>query len=108
MIRVTIIPRRGAKTFSLLTKKELSLRKDKKGTLHQKGPKKAGEARWVHKTYFGWIRLQRAVGGVTVALINSMKEGGENQLLSSFIGFIDRHFSDQISSVSIHYESDEE
>jgi hypothetical protein len=43
---------------------------------------------------------------VTVALIQSKREGGENQLLASFVGFVDRHFHDQVSGINISYDAD--
>jgi hypothetical protein len=106
MIRITLTPRQKADTFRLLTEKELELRRKKQGTLHKSGPKKAGHVKWVHRSYPGWIRLQRSLGGVTVALIQSKREGGENQLLASFVGFVDRHFHDQVSGITISYDGD--
>jgi hypothetical protein len=106
MIRVTLTPRQRADTFALLTNKELQLRRKKQGTLHKSGRKRLGQVKWVHRSYPGWIRLQRSLGGVTVALVQSKREGGENQLLASFVGFVDRHFHDSISGINISYDSD--
>lgn len=109
MIRVTVTPRHKIDTFALLTRKELDLRRKKQGTLHKVGPKKAGQVKWVHRSenYKGWIRLQRCIGGVTVAVVQTKAGGSENLLLSSFIGFLDRHFSSEIGTITISYESDE-
>ncbi|MEX0679517.1 MAG: hypothetical protein WD063_20760 [Pirellulales bacterium] len=106
MIRITLTPRQKCDTFALLTRKELELRRKKQGTLHKSGLKKAGQVKWVHRSYPGWIRMQRSLGGVTVAIVQSKREGGENQLLASFVGFVDRHFHDQISGINISYDSD--
>jgi hypothetical protein len=106
MIRITLTPRHKSDTFRLLAEKELELRRKKQGTLHKSGPKKPGQVKWVHRSYPGWIRLQRSLGGVTVVLIQSKREGGENQLLASFVGFVDRHFHDEISGIHISYDGD--
>ena len=42
MIRITVIPREGAELYSLLTRKEVSLRKKGQGTLHRRGAKGRG------------------------------------------------------------------
>ena len=104
MIKVTIIPKEGGNIYSLLVKKELALRNKNQGTLHRAGSKKKGEDKWTHTTYPGWVRFQSSLGGVTVALVQSKNAEAEWQLLSSFIGFLDRHFRDNISNISLTYE----
>ncbi len=39
-----------------------------------------------------------------VAEIGSRVEGGEARLRDSFVGFVDRHFSDHLSAITIEYE----
>ena len=104
MIRVTVTPRQNEGLYGLLVKKEIQLRKQNQGTLHRKGPKKLGDEKWVHAKYPGWIRFQRCIGGVVVAQVQSKTPDFEWQLLSSFIGFLDRHFRDEISSIGLCYE----
>jgi hypothetical protein len=104
MIIVTITPKEGENIYSLLIQKELALRQQNKGTLHRAGGKKKDEDKWVHNTYKGWIRFQKTLGGVTVALVQSKDPESEWQLLSSFIGFLDRHFRDSISNISLTYQ----
>ena len=106
MIRIALTPKEKQDVFSLMTSKELELRRRRQGTLHKHGPKKAGKLKWIHKSYKGWIQLQRCIGGVVVALVQSKAVDGENLLLSSFIGFVDRHFARQLTSITISYESD--
>jgi hypothetical protein len=36
--------------------------------------------------------------------IKSPESGDEARLLSSFLGWVDRHFGDQVSSVNIQYQ----
>jgi hypothetical protein len=103
MIRVTVIPRTSDNIYGLLVSKEMELRQKNQGTLHRKGEKKSGVEKWTHLTYPGWIRFQKCLGGMLVVLIQSKKEEYEWQLLSSFIGFLDRHFRGELASVTITY-----
>ena len=103
MIKVTVTPRAAADVYALLVKKELELRKNKRGTLHRSGPKRRDHEKWTHAAYNGWIQFQRCIGGVTVALIQAKNAQDEWQLLSSFIGFLDRHFRKEISGISLQY-----
>ncbi|MEX0679522.1 MAG: hypothetical protein WD063_20785 [Pirellulales bacterium] len=41
-----------------------------------------------------------------MAIVQSKREGGENQFLASFVGFVDRHFHDQVSGINISYDAD--
>jgi hypothetical protein len=104
LIRLTIIPREGKHLYGLLTAKEVELRRKKQGTLHRHGRKKAGAEKWTHEKYAGWINLQNCVGGTVVAVVQSRAPDAEWQLLSSFIGFLDRHFRQEIGTVTISYD----
>lgn len=104
MIKVSIIPKERENIYGMLVKKERDLRSKNQGTLHRSGGKKQGEDKWTHSSYAGWIRLQRCLGGITVALVQSKSPETDWQLLSSFIGFLDRHFRESISTISLTYE----
>jgi len=105
VIRITVTPKEGANIYSLLVKKEVELRRKNMGTLHRAGGKKRGEDKWNHESYPGWVRFQECLGGMAVALVQSKTPDQEWQLLTSFIGFLDRHFRSSISSVTINYEA---
>ena len=104
MIRLTVIPREGEDIYGLLTKKEVDLRRKKQGTLHRAGAKTRGKDKWAHRSFPGWINLQRCIGGTLAATVQSRAAEAEWQLLTSFIGFLDRHFRDEIASVTISYD----
>src|SRR5256885_891803 len=104
MIRLTVIPREGANLYNLLTGKEIALRKKNQGTLHRSAAKRAGTEKWKHSSYQGWITLQRCIGGTLAAVVQSKAPDTEWQLLTSLVGFLDRHFRDQIASVTISYD----
>ncbi len=108
MIKVTVMPKERQNLYSLMIQKELSLRQGNRGTLHRSGTKKKDQDKWTHSSYPGWIRFQKCLGGMVVAVIQSKDSTNEWQLLTSFIGFLDRHFRKSISSISMAYETTEE
>jgi hypothetical protein len=103
MIRVTATPKSNEDLYGLLVAKEVQLRQKNQGTLHRKGEKKRGNEKWTHATYPGWVRFQKCLGGVLVAQIHSKIPDGESQLLQAFIGFLDRHFRQELGTVAINY-----
>lgn len=103
MITVTVTPRNGESVYQLLSKKEPSLK-----TFFRRGKKKPGEVKWVHSTYNGWIRLQRCLGGIAVATVQSKKQETEWQILSAFIGVLGRHFKNEVSSINLSLGVDDE
>ncbi|MBV6501093.1 MAG: hypothetical protein CJBNEKGG_03589 [Prosthecobacter sp.] len=106
MITLTINPRTGEDVYSLLTQKEKSLRGGRT-TLVRHGPKRKDKEKWVHSTYKGWIQFQRCLGGVVVAQVKSRDPESTWQLLSAFIGYINRHFRTQITGIHLQYGDDE-
>ena len=94
-----VVPRNDAKKSlrAALNEKEREIRD--KGTTFRRV--RAG--RWKHKNYFGWINWEETKGGIVVAEIQSRVEETEWQLLHAFVGYLDRHLSDLIESVTITY-----
>ena len=85
--------------ISLIKKKEIELRRNKRGTLHPVKPN-----RWKHVTYKGFIDFYKANSSISIFEIKSKSEAGnEWQLMHSFLGFLDRHFNKQIESITILY-----
>jgi len=106
MITVTITPKNGENIYSLLKKKELALRRKNQGTLHASGPRRFGKEKWSHSSYKGWVQFQQCLGGVLVAQVQSRDPDAEWQLLTSFVGFLDRHFRKSISSITLNYANE--
>jgi hypothetical protein len=106
MITVTITPNNGENIYSLLKKKELALRRKNQGTLHASGPRRLGKEKWSHSSYKGWVQFQQCLGGVLVAQVQSRDPDAEWQLLTSFVGFLDRHFRKSISSITLSYANE--
>lgn len=103
MTTVTVTPAGDEALYGLLVEKERELREVGRGTLHRRGPRKAGQEKWMHASYKGWIKLQRGLGGVVVALVHGAAERDEWQLVTSFVGFLHRHFRDDIASVTLAF-----
>jgi len=61
------------------------------------------EGRWKHKRYQGWINWDEAQGGLLVAEVKTLDPKVEWQLLQAFIGYLDRHLSEHIESISVTY-----
>lgn len=61
------------------------------------------EGRWKHVKYPGWIQWDQAQGGLLVAEIHSRVKDHEWQMMDAFIGYLDRHLSEQIESISVYY-----
>lgn len=94
-----VVPKRDAdhKLKTLLDAKERELR----GSRTTFFRKRAG--RWVHKRYAGWINWGETSGGILVAEVHSKASDLEWQLLHAFVGYLDRHLSDHIESITITY-----
>lgn len=111
MTHITVTTRNGANLYGLLVAKERDLRKKNQGTLHKSGKTPKNIQKWVHesKSYVGWIRFQRCLGESVIAVVQSrLGPSVEWLLLTSFIGFLERHFRAQIGNISITFrESDD-
>jgi len=98
-----IVPHRNKPLFGTLVAKEAAIRKVGRGTYERVGRAAQGTARWKHKKFRGSVQLNRGEGGgVTVKLRGSTPED-ERKLLSSFLGFVDRHSGDQVDTITIAY-----
>lgn len=103
MRQVQIIPNNGFRLYGALVAKEVDLAKRKRGTFHRSAAKEKNRTKWSHSNYPGWIRIARGMGEVVMIEVHSKKEGAEWQLLQAILGFVDRHFSDKIRTIVIHY-----
>jgi hypothetical protein len=100
---VEIVPLGRARLFGTLVAKEASIRKNGRGTYTRVGRKTADAARWKHKMYRGSVQLKRGPSEVITAKIRASIPEDERKLLSSFLGFVDRHSDDQVATITIHY-----
>ena len=65
------------------------------------GAGKRHAARWTHVRYQGSINLEPGAADAVEVAIKSPERGDEARLLSSFLGWLDRHFGEELSSVNI-------
>ncbi|MFQ5705246.1 MAG: hypothetical protein ACE5HT_14650 [Gemmatimonadales bacterium] len=101
MRHVQVIPRQAFNLYGELVRKEADLRRRSLGTWRRSGKKTRDRARWIHSRYSGYIKIARGMGEVVQIEVRSDVEW---QLLDAILGFLDRHFGDEISSIHIFYE----
>jgi hypothetical protein len=100
---VQIVPREKNRLYGAMVKKEADIRRRGLGTFHRAGGKKRDEAKWRHAKHRGWIKLRRGLSEVVTAEMQTTAPDQEWQLLSAFLGWVDRHFGDQLLAVNIQY-----
>jgi hypothetical protein len=104
MKRIQIIPKEGYNLYGAIVQKEVDLGKKKVGTFYRSGRKTKDKAKWAHKKYPGWVKLQYGMGGIVIAEVRTMADTNrEWALLNAFMGFLDRHFGQHIQSINIQY-----
>lgn len=99
-----IVPREGAHLYGAMIKKQADIRKSGRGTFSRAGAARRKAARWTHVRYKGSVNLERGLAEAVEVAIKSPERGDEARLLSSFLGWLDRHFGEQLSSVNIQYQ----
>ena len=104
MKRLQIVPRDGTRLYGAMINKEAEIRRSGRGTFSRVGKRRRNKTRWKHAKYTGRVELESALADVVSVDINSPDKGDESRLLSAFLGWLDRHFGDQVSSVNIQYQ----
>jgi hypothetical protein len=99
-----IVPRDGTRLYGAMVKKQAEIRRGGRGTFSRVGARKANAARWGHVRYKGSLNLRAGLSDAVNVEIKSPESGDEARLQSSFLGWVDRHFGDQVSSVNIQYQ----
>jgi hypothetical protein len=101
---IQIIPRKQCRLYGLMVQKEIDLAKSNKGTFRRSASKEKNIAKWAHKSYNGWIWLERGLGEVVSARLDTRSSHEDEwQLFHAFLGFVDRHFGDKIAAINIQY-----
>lgn len=98
-----IVPRRRARLYGALVAKQAAIRKGGRGTYIRVGRRAAGSARWKHKMYKGSVWLAHNASELVTAKVRAATPEDERKLLSSFLGFVDRHCGDQVDTIAIQY-----
>ena len=102
MRQVQVIPANGFRLYGAMVAKESELAHKRRGTFRRYGPRARNRAKWRHSSYPGWVRLERVMGEVMMIEVHA-KGGTEWQLLQAILGFVDRHFAENVRSVHIEY-----
>jgi hypothetical protein len=99
-----IVPIEGFRLFGAMVKKEIQLYRKNQGTFFRSAAKEKNKAKWSHKKFNGWIKLQRSEGEVVVAVFLTKSQGEDDwQLFHAFLGWVDRHFGDKVTAINIQY-----
>lgn len=104
MRQIQVVPNSTFRLYGAIVAKEVELAKKNRGTFHRSAAKEKDRAKWSHSSYPGWIRIARGMGEVVLIEVRSKKPDVEWQLMQAILGFLDRHFSDNIRTILIHYE----
>ncbi len=98
---VQIVPRQRVRLYGAIVKKEADIRKNNRGTFYRAERKKHDETKWNHKRFKGSVALKRGDDETVTARVRSSKQ--EWQMLSAFLGWVNRHFGEQVMAVNIKY-----
>jgi len=98
-----IFPSDRTHLYGAMIKKQAEIRRSGRGTFSRARAGKRGAARWTHIRYKGSINLEPGPSQAVAAVIRSPDRGDEARLLSSFLGWLDRHFGEHLAAVNIKY-----
>jgi hypothetical protein len=103
--RIHIVPRSDVDLYSDLVGRQNEIERRNHGTFYRVGRRWVERTKWRHRRYEGWINLQRGLGDSVIAELHWKSPGGRQwELLTAFVGFVDREFSTSVQSISVHYE----
>jgi hypothetical protein len=103
-----IFPHDRRRLYGAMIKKQAEIRRSGRGTFSRARARKRNAARWTHVRYKGSINFEPGASQAVEVTIKSPNRGDEARLLSSFLGWLDRHFGDHLSSVNIEYRQTDE
>jgi hypothetical protein len=98
-----IVPRDETPLYGAMIKKQAEIRRAGRGTFSRARARKRNATKWTHVRYKGSINLEPGPSKSVEAAIKSSDHGDEARLLSSFLGWLDRHFGERLSTISIEY-----
>src|SRR5262249_22449174 len=103
MRHLQVIPRDDFNLYGAMVDKEIELSKNNRGTFFHSAPKAKDRAKWSHRRYAGWIKLARGMGEIVLIEVRSRKTEPEWQLMSALLGFLERHFAENVVAINIQY-----
>lgn len=99
-----IVSRGEIPLYRAMIRKQAEIRRNRRGTFSRMKARKRNAARWTHVRYRGSIYFEPGPSKAVEVTIQSPDRGDEARLLSSFLGWLDRHFGEQLSTIKIEYE----
>jgi hypothetical protein len=103
MKMLEIFPSDRTHLYSAMVKKQAEIRRSGRGTFSRASAGRRNATRWTHVRYRGSINLESGPSQAVEAVIKSPDRGDEARLLSSFLGWLDRHFGEHLAAVNIKY-----
>ena len=98
-----VISRDGTHLYGAMNRKQAEIRRNGRGTFMRAKARKRNAAKWTHVRYKGSISFEPSSPEAVEVTIQSPDRGDEARLLSSFLGWLDRHFGKQLSTIKIDY-----
>jgi hypothetical protein len=99
-----VISSDGTRLYGAMIRKQAEIRRNGRGTFLRVRVRKRNAAKWKHVRYKGSINFEPGPSEAVEVAIQSPERGDEARLLSSFLGWLDRHFGEQLSSIKIEYQ----
>ena len=98
-----VLSRDGSRLYGAMIRKQAEIRRNGRGTFLRVRARKRNAARWTHVRYKGSINFEPGPSEAVEIVIQSPDRGDEARLLSSLLGWLDRHFGKQLLSIRIEY-----
>ena len=98
-----VVPDHGTRLYGAMIRKQAEIHRKGRGTFTRARARKRNSARWTHVRYRGSISFEPGSLEAVEVTIQSPERGDEARLMSSFLGWLDRHFGEQLLSISIKY-----
>jgi hypothetical protein len=98
-----VLSRDGSRLYGAMIRKQAEIHRNGRGTFMRAKARKRDAARWTHVRYKGSINFEPGPSEAVEITIQSTDRGDEARLLSSLLGWLDRHFGKQLSSIKIEY-----
>jgi len=98
-----VVPDHGTRLYGAMIRKQAEIHRKGRGTFSRVRARKRNSARWTHVRYKGSISFEPGPLEAVEVTIQSPERGDEARLMSSFLGWLDRHFGEQLLSISIKY-----
>ena len=99
-----VISSDGTRLYGAMIRKQAEIHRNGRGTFLRAKARKRNAAKWTHVRYKGSINFEPGPSEAVEVAIQSPDRGDEARLLSSFLGWLDRHFGEQLSSIKIEYQ----